>query len=185
MINPFSDLGERSVKPSRLVVGLMSGTSADSIDVAVCRIEGQGAAVTVKLIHSSEHAHDPDVQSQIASVADLDVRAIAELHVRLGEAFAEAGLRSLAEASVSPDEVDVIGSHGQTVYHHSGVIGARARVFNLAMATSSPCVLGSTSFPTSARAILRPAARVRRFPRSRTSSCLPDRRLAPHAGERS
>ena len=49
MTHPFSDLLERSAKPSRTVVGLMSGTSADSIDVAVCRMKGQGPEV--ELLH--------------------------------------------------------------------------------------------------------------------------------------
>ena len=62
MTNPFSDLLERSVKPSRLVVGLMSGTSADSIDVAICRMKGQGTEIGVELLHYSEHAHDADVK---------------------------------------------------------------------------------------------------------------------------
>ena len=60
MTNAFSDLLERSVKPSRLVVGLMSGTSADSIDVAICRMKGQGIRFEAELIHYQEHAHDSD-----------------------------------------------------------------------------------------------------------------------------
>ena len=59
MIHPFADLLERSRKPSRLVVGLMSGTSADSIDVAVCRMTGQGAEVGVELLHYREHRARP------------------------------------------------------------------------------------------------------------------------------
>src|SRR5271165_1910652 len=98
MTHPFSDLLERSAKPSRTVVGLMSGTSADSIDVAVCRMKGYGPEV--ELLHYSEHAHDPDVKRQVYAAADLDVRGIAELNVRVGEAFAEAYLATLAEASI-------------------------------------------------------------------------------------
>ena len=89
MTNPFSDLLERSVKPSRLVVGLMSGTSADSIDVAICRLQqGQGTEIAVELVHYSEHPHDAGVQAQVQRAALSNLRALAELNVLLGEAFA-------------------------------------------------------------------------------------------------
>ncbi len=122
MTHPFSDLLERSIKTSRTVVGLMSGTSADSIDVAVCRMKGCGPEV--ELLHFAEHAHRPDVKRQVYAAGDLDVRGIAELNVQIGESFATACLATLAEASISLRDVDVIGSHGQTIYHHSGVAGA-------------------------------------------------------------
>ena len=57
-------------------------------------------------------------------ITDLDVRGVAELNVKVAEAFAEACLATLREAGLSPDDVDLIGSHGQTIYHHSGVAGA-------------------------------------------------------------
>ena len=131
MTSPFSDLLERSVKPSRVVMGLMSGTSVDSIDVAICRMNGQGTALGVDLIHYHQHEHCAAVRSQVRAAADLDVRAIAELNVMLGEAFGEACLVSLEEASVLPADVDLIGSHGQTIYHHSGVKGARRATLQL------------------------------------------------------
>jgi anhydro-N-acetylmuramic acid kinase len=124
MIHPLSDLLERSRKPARRVIGLMSGTSADSIDVAVCRMTGQGGEVAVELLHYREHPHDPEVKRRVIGIGDLDVRGIAELHVMVGEAFAAACLTTLAEAGLFPQDIDLIGSHGQTVYHHSGVEGA-------------------------------------------------------------
>src|SRR4051812_33242541 len=111
MIDPFSDLVERSRKHSRLIVGLMSGTSADSIDVAVCRMTGQGADVEVGLLHYREHPHDPEVKRRLMGVAELDVRGVAELNVLVGEAFAAACLATLEEAGITKDQVDLIGSH--------------------------------------------------------------------------
>jgi anhydro-N-acetylmuramic acid kinase len=129
--HPFSALLDRSRKPSRIIVGLMSGTSADSIDVAICRMNGQGTKPDVELVQYQEHLLPFDVKRQVLGAANLDVRAVAELNVQLGEAFTEACLISLKTAGVSTEEVDLIGSHGQTVYHHSGVAGARRATLQL------------------------------------------------------
>jgi anhydro-N-acetylmuramic acid kinase len=131
MTNAFSDLLNRSVKPSRLVVGLMSGTSADSIDVALCRLKGHGTETRAELVYYQEHAHDLILKRHILKASDLGLRAIAELNLSLAEAFAEACLHTLEQAGVVPAEVDLVGSHGQTVYHHSGVPGARRATLQL------------------------------------------------------
>lgn len=124
MTHPLAELLDRSRKPARLVVGLMSGTSADSIDAAVCRMTGQGDRVAAELLHYCEHPHDAEVRRRVIGISGLDVRGVAELHVLVGEAFASACLATLAEAGIAPRDVDLIGSHGQTVYHHSGIAGA-------------------------------------------------------------
>ena len=57
------------------------------------------------------------------------------MNVLIGEAFAAACLATLEEAGISPEDVDLIGSHGQTIYHHSGVAGASGRRSKSATAT--------------------------------------------------
>lgn len=117
--------------PERIVVGMISGTSADSIDAAVCRIAGAGyptadrPGARVELLHYGESPYEPELKARILGLAQLDVRAIAELNVEIGEAFARACLEAVAEAGLKPSDVTLIGSHGQTVYHHSSVLGAR------------------------------------------------------------
>ena len=122
MASPFAALSEIASKPSRTVVGLISGTSADSIDVAVCRFLGDGPRV--ELLAYEEHSYDPEVRARIVDPAALDVRAVAELNVRVGEEFARACLTTLDASGMRPGMVDLIGSHGQTIYHHSGVAGS-------------------------------------------------------------
>src|SRR3954447_10299303 len=112
-------------KPARTVVGLMSGTSADAIDVAVCRIEGAGVpraghpGARVDLLHYEERPHDPSLGPRLRDADRLTPRGVAELHVEIGIAFAEACLAALRSAAIEPASIDLIGSHGQTVYHHS------------------------------------------------------------------
>ncbi|HET7768915.1 MAG TPA: anhydro-N-acetylmuramic acid kinase [Chloroflexota bacterium] len=105
---------------SLVVVGLMSGTSADGIDAAVVRI---GWPVTLDIARSvSLHTRpfSPDERERVfrlfetkrASVEDLCV-----MNFALGEWFAEAALGALAAAGLDRSQVDLIGSHGQTVFH--------------------------------------------------------------------
>ena len=98
MTNVFSDLLQRSVKPSRLVVGLMSGTSADSIDVAICRMRGQQSDIAVELIHYAEHAHDPRVKCSVLKSSDLGPRNCRIERLARGDICR--GLSTLAQASI-------------------------------------------------------------------------------------
>jgi anhydro-N-acetylmuramic acid kinase len=120
---------ELSEKRTRHVVGLISGTSADSISVAICRITGGGVpapgrpGAEVDLLHYHEQPYDPSVRRDVFGAGHLNVRAIAELNVRVGELFADACLGALQGARMSPSDMDLIGSHGQTLYHHSSMPG--------------------------------------------------------------
>ena len=123
-------LSARTRKPSRVVVGMISGTSADSIDAAVCRIEGAGlpsagrAGAKVELLHYAETPYPAETRARILDLKAWGVREVAEMGVLVAEAFAEAFRAAVAGAGLSPGEVDLVGSHGQTVYHHSSVPGA-------------------------------------------------------------
>ena len=137
----MSDLARRldklARKRTRVVAGLISGTSADSIDVALCRIRGsglpgtEGPVTAVELLHYHEQAYDPNVRRGVLAIDRLDVRSIAEWDVRLGEVFADACAEGLRCAGLSGFDLDLIGSHGQTVYHHSSVTGARKATLQL------------------------------------------------------
>ncbi len=111
-----------SERSSRLVIGLISGTSVDAIDAALVRIADAdgGARRRVDLLASSETPFAPALRRAIFDLFPPrrgSVAAVATLDALLGEAFAAAALALLAGSGVDPSEVDLIGSHGQTVYH--------------------------------------------------------------------
>jgi len=106
------------------VVGLMSGTSADAIDVALVEWPGAEEARPFELLAYREFPHSESLQSEIHRLAagDLPATAMLEELIRLdrvlGDAFADAVLALVDEADVSLDRVAGIASHGQTVAHH-------------------------------------------------------------------
>ncbi|HWI51864.1 MAG TPA: anhydro-N-acetylmuramic acid kinase [Symbiobacteriaceae bacterium] len=113
-------LEEIRAKPERLVIGLMSGTSVDGIDAALVRIQGGGAGVRLHLEHFLTVPFEPAVRQAIFGLfrpetAPVDV--ICRANFALGEVFARAALALLADAGVRPEAVDLVGSHGQTVWH--------------------------------------------------------------------
>ena len=113
-------LPEQSSSTSRLVVGLISGTSMDGIDAALVRISGPAAQPRVHLLAFETLAYSATVRQRILRVATGGAVAageISQLNFLLGELFAEAALRVCRKAKVSPSRLTAIGSHGQTIFH--------------------------------------------------------------------
>src|SRR5580692_5172356 len=99
-----------------LALGIMSGTSADGIDVALVRAAGRKAS----LEHFAAFPFPRRVQKSILKLGEgrsVSTREISQLNFLLGEIFAGAALAACKQFRVDPSQIDVIGSHGQTVFH--------------------------------------------------------------------
>ncbi|MED0998566.1 anhydro-N-acetylmuramic acid kinase AnmK [Bacillus mobilis] len=102
------------------IAGVMSGTSLDGIDVALVHIEGSGVGSKVELIHFTTVPFCNDMKNEIQqalSIENSNVQLICSLNFKLGLCFAGAVKEVCKEANFPLGQLDVIGSHGQTIYH--------------------------------------------------------------------
>lgn len=103
-----------------LVLGLMSGTSADGIDVALAGISGAAPSLNAKLLDQTSVEFPHLLRKEILRVAEQQPTGagdVSQLNFRLGGVFAEAALAACGRFRVSPSRVSLIGSHGQTIFH--------------------------------------------------------------------
>lgn len=103
-----------------LVLGLMSGTSADGIDVALAGISGAAPSLNAKLLDQTSVEFPHLLRKEILRVAEQQPTGagdLSQLNFRLGGVFAEAALAACGRFRVSPGRVSLIGSHGQTIFH--------------------------------------------------------------------
>ena len=103
-----------------LVLGMMSGTSADGIDVALARISGAPPTLNAKLLGHTSVKFPPALRKEILRVAEqhpIAAGALSQLNFRLGEAFADAAIAACGKLRVSQKKIALIGSHGQTIFH--------------------------------------------------------------------
>ncbi len=110
-------------KKSMLVLGMMSGTSADGIDVALARISGRPPKLSVKLEGHHHTAFPATVRKAILRLANggpTTAAEISQLNFLLGEEFARAAVSACKSWRVPLRKVSLIGSHGQTIYHQGG-----------------------------------------------------------------
>jgi len=102
---------------SELYIGVMSGTSLDGIDVALCEID----SLNCKLISASEYPFDKSLKNEILDLitGSTTLKQIGTLDKKLGLAFAHAVNRFLREKEIKAENITAIGLHGQTLWHET------------------------------------------------------------------
>ncbi|HRE28311.1 MAG TPA: anhydro-N-acetylmuramic acid kinase, partial [Anaerolineales bacterium] len=103
-----------------IVVGLISGTSADGIEAVVTRLEGAPPALSWELLAHRHVPYAPELRAEVFAAFRPEtgtVDRLCALNFALGRAFGEAALEVIAAAGLAPGQVGLIGSHGQTVWH--------------------------------------------------------------------
>lgn len=107
-------------KSKKLAIGLMSGTSLDGIDAVLVEIEGHGIATRVRERDFICLPFEEAVRSRILAIAQGNFGGsseISDMSFLLGQLFADAVLALCQKSGVNPNEIDLVGSHGQTVWH--------------------------------------------------------------------
>jgi anhydro-N-acetylmuramic acid kinase len=107
-------------KEEKLGIGLMSGTSLDGLDIALCKFTGNGTSTDFELLQSTTIPYDDlfklEVQ-QVFAKRQADLEKVCLLNAYIGSFHAQLILQALAKWHIDPSEVDFIASHGQTIYH--------------------------------------------------------------------
>lgn len=114
-------LSEIALKRKKLVVGLSSGTSADGVDAVLAQIEGSGLETKARILAHTTYPYPPPVKEAVILLSDGrgSVEEVCRMNYLLGDFFADACLMLVASSGFRITDVDVIGSHGQTVCHIS------------------------------------------------------------------
>lgn len=113
-------LAEFARRPERRILGLMSGTSLDGLDLACCRIAGSGADTRLTVECSATLPYDAVFRGEVRRVFAqpvVELLRLALLNILIAERHAEMVLFFLKKNGITPESVDLLASHGQTVWH--------------------------------------------------------------------
>jgi anhydro-N-acetylmuramic acid kinase len=109
-----------SGKSERTILGLMSGTSLDGLDIAVCTFLGSGTHTKLNVTHYTTVPYTEDFKAairKIFSIRTVDLEAVTLLNAHIARIHASMVLSALESWKLSASSIDVIASHGQTIYH--------------------------------------------------------------------
>jgi anhydro-N-acetylmuramic acid kinase len=129
-----------------LVLGLMSGTSADAIDVALARISDAPPHLNAKLLNHTSISFPPQLRKEILRVAEqqpISAGDLSQLNFRLGELFAEAALTACRRFRIAPKKIALIGSHGQTIFHKGQPVPSFGRKTASTLQIGEPAIIAA------------------------------------------
>jgi anhydro-N-acetylmuramic acid kinase len=135
-----------------LVMGLMSGTSADGIDVALAEIHGEPPKLRTRLLKHTSRTLPAAMRAEILRIAEgvsCTAAEISQLHFRVGMAFADAAKAACREFRVARSRVKLIGSHGQTIFHQGRPVPFLGRATASTLQIGEAAVIAArTGIPT-------------------------------------
>jgi anhydro-N-acetylmuramic acid kinase len=105
---------------SRIVAGVMTGTSLDGGDAVIVRLGGSGPSMEMDVLAFVHHPYPDALRSmvrRVASAEDVAVNDLTRLNVRLASFYAGVVGAALDEAGLDRGDLDLVGSHGQTIRH--------------------------------------------------------------------
>jgi anhydro-N-acetylmuramic acid kinase len=120
MNNNVKKLYDIANKPSRKIIGLMSGTSLDGLDIAFCEIKNSGIETEIILKNFETIPYSNETKEKIRAVfakKTVDFQYLTTLNEWVGNFHAQLINQFLAKSNIQKTEVDLIASHGQTVFH--------------------------------------------------------------------
>lgn len=107
-------------KDEKLAIGLMSGTSLDGLDIALCKFSGNGLQTRFSLLHFTTISYPNNFRKEVQQVfakKNADLEKVSLLNAYIGTYHAQLILQALKDWNISPSAVDFIASHGQTIFH--------------------------------------------------------------------
>ena len=120
MNTSISRLHDIANKTERTIIGLMSGTSVDGLDVALCRFSGTGMETKIELLQFETISYGIEYKSNIASVFSkkmVDLEKLCLLNAWVATQHAATILQCLEKWKIKKTAIDIIASHGQTIFH--------------------------------------------------------------------
>jgi anhydro-N-acetylmuramic acid kinase len=138
--------GENNKVATMLVLGMMSGTSADGIDVALAEVHGAPPKLRTRLVAHTSRRMPDSLRKEVLRIAEgaaCTAGEISQLNFRLGMAFAEAAVGACREFRVALSRVELIGSHGQTIFHQGRAVPFLGRATASTLQIGEPAVIAA------------------------------------------
>lgn len=121
MTSNYQKLAKIASRESKMILGLMSGTSMDGLDLALCHIAGHGTKTDLEIVEFHTIPHTENYKEKIRTVfakGEANASSLTYLNQLVAEVSALRIKESLDQWKLTADELDLIASHGQTVYHN-------------------------------------------------------------------
>lgn len=122
-----------AAKEERKIIGLMSGTSLDGLDIALCGIKGSGSETVIRLMKFTTIPFDQAFKEKIKGIfskRNVDLEMVCLLNPWIAEQHAMMINNALKEWGISNNEIDIIASHGQTIYHAPKILHSHVEFGN-------------------------------------------------------